>query len=81
MGALPPEQAGAGSAVNDTTREFGGTLGVAIVGCVDSVGGGVARLPRVPEQKPPIVSHRAEHVRVVAMKIDVLHHPFVTLAH
>ncbi len=34
MGALPPEQAGAGSAVNDTTREFGGTLGVAVVGSV-----------------------------------------------
>jgi EmrB/QacA subfamily drug resistance transporter len=34
MGALPPEQAGAGSAVNDTTRELGGTLGVAIVGSV-----------------------------------------------
>jgi len=34
MGALPPEQAGAGAAVNDTTREFGGTLGVAIVGSV-----------------------------------------------
>ena len=34
MGALPPEKAGAGSAVNDTTRELGGTLGVAIVGSV-----------------------------------------------
>ena len=34
MGALPPEQAGAGSAVNDTTREFGGTLGVAVVGSI-----------------------------------------------
>ena len=34
MGALPPEQAGAGAAVNDTTREFGGTLGVAVVGSV-----------------------------------------------
>jgi DHA2 family multidrug resistance protein-like MFS transporter len=32
MGALPPGKAGAGSAVNDTTREVGGTLGVAIVG-------------------------------------------------
>jgi DHA2 family multidrug resistance protein-like MFS transporter len=32
MGALPPDKAGAGSAVNDTTRELGGTLGVAIVG-------------------------------------------------
>jgi len=34
MGALPPNKAGAGSAVNDTTREVGGTLGVAIVGSV-----------------------------------------------
>jgi hypothetical protein len=34
MGALPRGKAGAGSAVNDTTRELGGTLGVAIVGSV-----------------------------------------------
>jgi EmrB/QacA subfamily drug resistance transporter len=34
MGALPPAKAGAGSAVNDTTRELGGTLGVAVVGSV-----------------------------------------------
>ncbi len=34
MGALPAGRAGAGSAVNDTTREVGGTLGVAIVGSV-----------------------------------------------
>ena len=34
MDALPPAKAGVGSAVNDTTREVGGTLGVAIVGSV-----------------------------------------------
>ncbi|HEV3380562.1 MAG TPA: MFS transporter [Trebonia sp.] len=34
MGALPRGKAGAGSAVNDATREVGGTLGVAIVGSV-----------------------------------------------
>ncbi len=34
MGSLPPNKAGIGSAVNDTTREVGGTLGVAIVGSV-----------------------------------------------
>jgi EmrB/QacA subfamily drug resistance transporter len=34
MGAVPRGKAGAGSAVNDTTREVGGTLGVAIVGSV-----------------------------------------------
>jgi EmrB/QacA subfamily drug resistance transporter len=34
MGALPAAKVGAGSAVNDTTREVGGTLGVAVVGSV-----------------------------------------------
>jgi EmrB/QacA subfamily drug resistance transporter len=34
MGALPAAKAGVGSAVNDTTREVGGTLGVAVVGSV-----------------------------------------------
>ena len=34
MGALPADKAGVGSAVNDTTRELGGTLGVAVVGSV-----------------------------------------------
>lgn len=34
MGALRGDQAGAGSAVNDTVREVGGTLGVAVVGSV-----------------------------------------------
>ena len=36
MGSLPKEKAGVGSAVNDTTRELGGTLGVAVVGSVFS---------------------------------------------
>ena len=36
MGALPPDRAGIGSAVNDTTRELGGALGVAIVGSIVS---------------------------------------------
>ena len=34
MGSLPPEKAGVGSAVNDTTREVGGALGVAILGSI-----------------------------------------------
>ena len=44
MGALPREQAGAGSAVNDTTRELGGTLGVAVLGSVLA-----SHLPRAPD--------------------------------
>ncbi len=34
MSSLPKEKAGSGAAVNDTTRELGGTLGVAVVGSV-----------------------------------------------
>ena len=36
MSSLPPERANVGSAVNDTTRELGGALGVAIVGSIMS---------------------------------------------
>ncbi len=34
MTSLPPHKAGVGSAVNDTTREVGGALGIAVVGSV-----------------------------------------------
>jgi EmrB/QacA subfamily drug resistance transporter len=36
MGSLPPAKAGVGSAVNDTTREIGAALGVAVLGSVMS---------------------------------------------
>ncbi len=51
MGALPAAQAGVGSAVNDTTREIGGVLGVAVMGSVASsvyahrIGDAVSSLP------------------------------------
>lgn len=55
MGAVRPEQAGAGSAVNDATRELGGTLGVAVLGSIFASlyvsklnSGGL--LDRLPEQ-------------------------------
>ena len=38
MGSLPPEKAGVGSAMNDTTREIGGALGVAILGSITAAG-------------------------------------------
>ena len=36
MGVVPKDKAGVGSAVNDATRELGGTLGVAIIGSVSA---------------------------------------------
>jgi Na+/melibiose symporter-like transporter len=34
MGSLPPSKAGVGSAMNDTTRQMGGALGVAVIGSI-----------------------------------------------
>ena len=34
MGVVPIDKAGVGSAVNDATRELGGTLGVAVIGSI-----------------------------------------------
>jgi hypothetical protein len=34
MGSLPREKAGVGSAVNDTTRQMGGAVGVALLGSI-----------------------------------------------
>jgi hypothetical protein len=34
LSVLPPAKAGVGSAVNDATREAGGTLGVAVIGSI-----------------------------------------------
>jgi EmrB/QacA subfamily drug resistance transporter len=52
LSVLSPAKAGVGSAVNDATREAGGTLGVAIIGSVYAslyasrlTGGAVAQLP------------------------------------
>jgi EmrB/QacA subfamily drug resistance transporter len=38
MGSLPKEKAGVGSAVNDTTRQVGGALGVAVLGSLLAAG-------------------------------------------
>jgi EmrB/QacA subfamily drug resistance transporter len=53
MSTLAPQQIGAGSAVNETTRELAGTMGVAVIGSVFSslFGPGVARALR------PYLSH------------------------
>jgi hypothetical protein len=60
MGSVPLEEAGAGSAVNDTTREVGGALGVALLGSImtsvytHNVGDKIAGIPNQimnPQQK------------------------------
>jgi hypothetical protein len=38
MGAVPPGRAGVGSAMNDTARQVGGALGVAVMGSLAAAG-------------------------------------------
>jgi EmrB/QacA subfamily drug resistance transporter len=52
MGSLPPEHAGVGSAMNDTTRELGAALGVAVIGSVMSSFYGPRVLDAVPATLP-----------------------------
>lgn len=50
MSALPPERAGVGSAMNDTTRQTGGALGVALIGSI--VAGAYRLHVQIPEGIP-----------------------------
>ena len=53
MGSLPREKAGVGSAMNDTTRQVGGALGVAVLGSVFTsayTSGLATTLTRLPAQ-------------------------------
>ena len=60
MGALPPAKAGVGSAVNDTTRELGGTLGVAVVGSVFASLYGPQIVDGLTGQPPQVVAAAEE---------------------
>jgi EmrB/QacA subfamily drug resistance transporter len=55
MGAVPAAKAGVGSAVNDATRLFGGTLGVAVIGSVATS----LYTSRLVSELPPGVPGRA----------------------
>jgi EmrB/QacA subfamily drug resistance transporter len=58
MGSLPRAKAGVGSAVNDTTRQVGGALGVAVIGsALASIYGSQVR-SAVPAGAPPEVAAR-----------------------
>ncbi|WP_211244883.1 MFS transporter [Intrasporangium oryzae] len=60
MGVVRPEQAGAGSALNDATRQVGGTLGVAVLGSI------YATLYARHLDGSPVVAQLPEAARTVA---------------
>jgi hypothetical protein len=79
MGAISRAKAGVGSAVNDSTRLVGGTLGVAVIGSIyASVYGSrlTATMPAtVPGQVAAIAHQSVGAAYVAAGKITALGHP------
>jgi hypothetical protein len=83
MGSLSVDKAGIGSAVNDTTRELGGTLGVAIIGSVFSSfyvasldkAGGVFR--SLPAEAQAITKDAVGAARSIAAQLGPNAQPFL----
>jgi len=74
MATLPPARAGVGSAVNDTVRELGGALGVAVIGSVAATSYTStlrADLNQFPELTDPV---RAGLTDNIGAAIDMSHH-------
>jgi EmrB/QacA subfamily drug resistance transporter len=59
MGVVPREKAGVGSAVNDTTRLLGGTLGVAVIGSVYASIYDAHLTTRLPQRLPHALASAA----------------------
>ena len=62
MGSLPRAKAGVGSAMNDTTRQVGGALGVAILGSVLSSRYGTRIAELLPGLPPKVVDAASNNV-------------------
>jgi EmrB/QacA subfamily drug resistance transporter len=72
MGSVPAQKAGVGSAMNDTTREIGGALGVAVLGTVmnNTYLGQVASLrAQLPPEAYGAVSSSIQGAHAVAHQI------------
>jgi MFS family permease len=73
MGSVPDEQRGAAAGVNNTTRELGGTLGVAVFGSIFAS----AYAPKIISafrSLPIPAGPKAESHQSVAAAIAVVHH-------
>lgn len=78
MQVLPPSRAGVGSAVNDATRELGGTLGVAIVGSLFASQYADRLVTLIGERLDPATAHKAGEsvgfANAVAAQVPGLRH-------
>jgi hypothetical protein len=84
MGAIPRAKAGVGSAINDSTRLVGGTLGVAVIGSVYASVYGSRLSAAMPAAVPgPVaaIAHQSVGAAYLAAgKIAALGHPALGLA-
>jgi hypothetical protein len=77
MGSVPESKAGIGSAMNDTTRELGGAMGIAIFGTImnniytDKVGQLSGQLSAMPESMLDAVSDSIQAAHMVAANPQV----------
>ena len=85
MGSVPKEKAGVGSAMNDTTRQIGGALGVAILGSLTaahyhSAIDGAPFMGRLPAEARSAVHDSIGGANFVAAKIGPAAQPIITAA-
>ena len=59
MGTAPPERAGAASAISETGAEFGGALGIAVLGSIGTTVYRRALIDAVPAGVPPVAADAA----------------------
>jgi EmrB/QacA subfamily drug resistance transporter len=94
MGSVPVNKAGVGSAMNDTTRQVGGALGIAVLGTVlngiylNKLDGLSEQFPMLPDEALEGIESSIQGAHMVAERIpdptvsqtiiDVANHAFVT---
>jgi EmrB/QacA subfamily drug resistance transporter len=66
MGSLPPAKAGVGSAMNDTTRQVGGALGVAVLGSILASGYRAAIQPTLGGAPPQVAEAAGDSIGAAA---------------
>ncbi len=77
MGSLAADQVGAGAAVNNTTRELGGTLGVAVLGSVFASAYGPRISAALAPYPVPVGARQAAHQSMAAAIVVVHRAPAV----
>ena len=85
MGSVPVDKAGVGSAMNDTTRQLGGALGIAILGTVLNqiyIGrlGGLSSLISPAQLASSESSVEAAHIVAATLNNSTTAHSLITVA-